>query len=201
MSTLPADITAKISIFVAIAPAVYPRGFRESVISSFFHSRLGSAAVSFVFGSESMLQLTKVSQRILSKSFFAAAVRNSLYYLFSCESRNISLDRQIELFQHVFSSSSVKCVKHWLQIIQSGYLGRYDTRDEYDISKINNAVAIIHGTSDELVNSEKLIKQLQNCVLYKQVVDFEHLELIWADYAHKKVFPSVVKILMMHNKI
>ena len=168
-------------------------------MATFFSSSYSGTVVSLVFGSGPMMQLTQVSQQILSKSFFACAVRYSLYYLFSCQSVNISRDRQIELFQHVYSPCSVKCVKHWLQIIHSGRLAGYrDGRDEaeaYHISNVSVPVAVIYGSSDELVEAKSVVKHLKNCVMHKEISQLEHLELIWSDGADVDVFPFILQLL------
>ena len=164
-----------------------------------------------------MLRLTKVSKRILSKTFFSAAVRHSLGYLFSCHCNNISPDRQTELFQHVYSTSSVKCVQHWLQIIQAGCLCGFQSSthresscstsssrsdggrgqvQSYDVSRITTPVAVIYGATDALVDATAVIAQLGTCCIHAQeVAHFEHLDLIWADNAPAEVFSSVVELL------
>jgi lysosomal acid lipase/cholesteryl ester hydrolase len=211
LSAASPELSGKISVFIALAPAVFPCGFRDSLVSSFFSSGNSEAIVSFVFGSGAMLRLTKVSQRILSKACFASAVRHSLHYLFSCQSNNISRDRQTEMFQHVYSPSSVQCVQHWLQIIRSGQLCRYSnsTRSSnssgpgqvYDVSGITTPVALIHGASDELVDAESLIQQLKTCVMHKKIAKFEHLELVWADSAHIEIFPSILELLQAYKPL
>ena len=165
------------------------------MVSKFFSSPFSGYVTSTVFGSGAMLHLTQVSQQIFSKTFFACAVRFSLHYLFSCQSNNISHDRQVELFQHVYSPSSVKCVKHWLQIIQSGSLSKYDHGQSYQIPQITVPVAVIFGSTDALVEAKSLVNHLGNCVMHKEISQFEHLELIWADKAHVEVFPTVLELL------
>lgn len=201
LSTASPTLCQKISIFVALAPAVFPRGFRDSLISSFFSSGNSEAAVNFVFGTGAMLRLTAVSRRMLSKGFFASAVRHSLSYLFSCSTLNISPGRQQELFQHVYSPSSVKCVLHWLQIIQAGRLSRFGRStggEMYDLSCITAPVAVIYGAADELVDAERVVGELNTCVMAKSIPHFEHLELLWADQACSLVFPTIVELLSKH---
>jgi lysosomal acid lipase/cholesteryl ester hydrolase len=203
LSCASPSLAEKVSLFIALAPAVYPLGFRDSLVSSFFSfSTCSEAIINLVFGSGAMLTLTGVSQRILSKSFFASAVSCSLHYLFSCTCDNISIDRRKELFQHVYSPSSVKCVKHWLQNIKAGCLIKYNcTAHVYDVSRITSPVAVIHGEFDQLIDAERVIRHIKTCVLHKKVPCYEHLDLLWSDRAHIDIFPVILDLLRAHKSL
>lgn len=190
------DLCEKISLFVALAPAAFPRGFRDTLVQSLFAVN-SKSIVSLVFGSEAMLALTAATRRVLSKSFFACAVRHALWYLFASTSALISKDRQIELFQHVYSPSSVKCVQHWMQIMQSRQLCNFESRP-YDISLISCPVALVSGEADQLVDAKRVATNVKNCVSFKAIPDYEHLDLIWSDDAFHKVFPHVIQLINSH---
>lgn len=66
---------------------------------------------------------------------------------------------------------------------------------EYDLSRLHVPTAIFYGGKDTVIDVDSLIKVLPNCVKLIKVEEFEHLCVIWADSALKKIFPQMVEVL------
>lgn len=113
----------KVSIFIALAPAVRSPGLRNNPMLSLIQNN--SVFFQLVFGYRSMLPSVPIWQSILSPEVLSYAVQYTMLYLFGWKCSNMSPSRCISLFQHCYSYSSVKCVSHWFQVILSGGLGTY----------------------------------------------------------------------------
>lgn len=55
--------------------------------------------------------------------------------------------------------------------------------------------AIFYGGKDTVIDVDSLITVLPYCVKLTKVDEYEHLCVIWADSAVKKIFPEVVEVL------
>jgi lysosomal acid lipase/cholesteryl ester hydrolase len=216
------EMCAKVSVFVALAPPIFPVGAK-------YKSVLMEAAqhlpffINMLFGWKAMLPVVPSCQRICSKRVFANMVATSMSHLFGWAGTRISRDRKRDLFQHVYSPSSVKIVVHWFQMIVEGRLCYYkpftwssvfgrlfrraddksidgvNERPAYDLSKISCPVAAIAGASDHVINPFPIESAVQKCVKMHIEPDYEHLDLIWADDAHEKIFPAVIDALKTYN--
>lgn len=145
-----------------------------------------------------MLSIAIWWQRTVSRTFFVKTIDVSMGYLFSWKSSQMSLKRKLEVYPHIYSGASVKCVVHWFQMMQSGRLSLFGDCPAghyvpvtYDLAKVSCPVAIVHGGSDHLVEVESLKHTLPNVVLVLQEEKYEHLDTIWADTAKDSVFPKV----------
>jgi lysosomal acid lipase/cholesteryl ester hydrolase len=120
------SLHSKISTFIALSPAFKTSGLSSSWIQFFLH--LFPSLTFTLFGHCDMLACCLFFRQILSKNFFAHIISYALRFLFHWSCQNISSQRRVELFQYCYSSSSVKCVDHWFQIIQSGSLKNYSSQ-------------------------------------------------------------------------
>jgi lysosomal acid lipase/cholesteryl ester hydrolase len=204
-SNIP-KVCDKISIFIALGPAVRSPGMRGSILLSFIQSN--SLFFQLVFGYRAMLPSVPIWQSILSPSLFHTTVRISMYYLFGWKCLNMSPSRSIKLFQHCYSNSSVKCVSHWFQAILSGGLGAFNhshsTNNKakphqlHDISQIFCPVAIIYGEEDKLIDATVIPSIVKSCVFSHKEPLYEHLDMIWADTACNNIFPLVYNQLQLY---
>jgi pimeloyl-ACP methyl ester carboxylesterase len=176
-----------------------------------------------------MLSIVPSCQKVCSRKFFAKIVAIAMDHLFGWKGAKISLERKAELFQHVFSPSSVKIVVHWFQMILSKRLtyyqhpsflssvfnlrktkatnrtpssagcGHNSSCSYYDLSKVSCPVAVIAGASDGVIDAARVRDSIPNCALFHLEPEYEHLDLIWADDAHEKIFPLILEQLKKHN--
>ncbi|CAE7621701.1 unnamed protein product [Symbiodinium microadriaticum] len=117
------ELGRRVSIFVALAPAVCSPGLNDPNLAALLHS--DHNILNSAFGKGSMLASCEVWRAVLSRSMFASVVERAMLLLFGWRCLNISPTRRVAIFQHAYSFSSVKCVIQWFQIIKSGALGRF----------------------------------------------------------------------------
>lgn len=87
----------------------------RSALTSIVEANLGF--LNLLFGRRHILAMTHSWQRILSPQRFVAVVDRSMRYLFGWDTREIDPARKLTLYRHIFSLSSVKLVKHWMQVM------------------------------------------------------------------------------------
>ena len=185
----------KVSLFIALAPAVKTAPV-DGVINHIAHTYPN--LISKIFGKLSMLSQVHGWKRLLSPEAFEKVCSYSMQLLFGWSCSEMSLKRRIELYQHIFSSSSVQCVEHWFHIMRNGgLLCTYGTRDvvQYDIGRISCPIAVLSGGRDYLVDAS-IIPLLSNTCFYTHNQNqYEHLDLIWADSAEQHIFTRVISLI------
>lgn len=160
------DIAAKISHFAALSPAVTVRGLSRSLVSS-----LISANADFLyalFGRHAMLGSAYAWQRIMSPALHVRTIDLCLRYLFDWDTSELHEDEKMNMYAHIFSLSSVKCVVHWFQIIRSGRFAMFADRDQsryhvppaYDVTTIPIPVSLFIGGKDTTIDGERLVRLL-----------------------------------------
>jgi lysosomal acid lipase/cholesteryl ester hydrolase len=238
-------LQTKISLFIALSPALKTTGLSSSFLQ-FLLQQFPSLTFS-LFGRLDMLSCCIFFRQILSKHFFSHIIYTAMNFLFHWSCENISFTRQLELFQYCYSSSSVKCVDHWFQIIQSGSIQNYrphtsDTsvrgchsnvdsqnqdkrcvvdstersveRDDDEngtdvkyhfrsgqMPQMDCPVALFYGGQDTLIveNIHEVLEDLQASLQYHHCEpSYEHLDMIWADNAHQKIFPKIIEQMKQH---
>ena len=116
------QLSRKVSIFVALAPAVSSPGLHDDVLAGALSAE---GVVYGLLGRGAVLPSCELWRSVLSRRVFACAVEKAMQVLFGWSCGNICPSRRLALFQHAYSPSSVKCVVHWFQIIQAGALGSF----------------------------------------------------------------------------
>jgi lysosomal acid lipase/cholesteryl ester hydrolase len=207
LSSMP-ELNSQVSLFIALAPAVRSPGISNTYLASLINSN--QHVLYSLFGRQAMLPMCRTWQRILSRKMFAMTVQGAMRILFGWRSEKISKYRKEELYQYVYSPSSVKCVSQWFQIIRTGYLSPYEEENKdqqpdrppsvvYDISKVVCPVAVLYGKADALIDASMAIRSLPNCVYIHCEEGYEHLDLIWADCAPERIFTRVLEQLSQHH--
>ena len=76
-----------------------------------------------------------------------------------------------------------------------------DDSKVYEISDISTKVAVFAGGADALIDphfiEEELTKNGNHISTYIEP-SYEHLDLLWADDAHSKIFPKIIQLLKKH---
>ena len=225
--------THDIAAFIALAPAIKVKGLSHNFLADLVQARSH-----LLLGNTSCLSSTLLWREFLSPKAFSALNVVAMEYLFGWHSRNISLDRRVQFFQHIFSNTSAKIVKHWFQIIacNDGIVSEYDDNNKnksrsrsnqrhartssrpwllswlkntdknsefegkneenlYDISAITCPIAVFAGSADHLIDPMYIQNKNSNCILTHIEEGYEHLDMIWGDSAHEKIFPKVVEVI------
>ncbi|KAG5188367.1 lipase [Tribonema minus] len=201
-AALSADtaLQARVALFAALSPAARAKGLSKSVLTTLVQTNL--RFINVLFGRRRMLPMTVMWQNILSRTQFVRAIDCAMWYLFSWSNSQVSHARKCQLYPHIYSFASVKCVVHWFQMIRSRRLAMFDdTQDpayapvSYDITLIRCPVAVMFGGRDLIVECESLSAELPNCVLSHCEDKYEHLDTMWADTAKDAIFPRLHALL------
>eukprot|EP00808_Paulinella_micropora_P029055 g75982.t1 len=65
----------------------------------------------------------------------------------------------------------------------------------YELQKIACPVAVVAGAADRLIDPTHLAESVPDCIFSHLEPGLEHLDLLWADEAHAKVFPHITRLL------
>eukprot|EP00904_Undaria_pinnatifida_P003045 jgi/Undpi1/12741/HiC_scaffold_6.g02409.m1 len=195
------DLLEKVCLFVALSPAARANHLSKSLLLSLVQANL--SFIYLLFGKRRMLPVALAWQRMMSREFFVTTIDVAMGYLFTWKSNQMSPSRKLEVYPHIYSYSSVKCVVHWFQMMCSGKLCMFADAPAsqyvpviYDVSKVSCPVAIVYGGSDYLVEVEALKATLPNVVMSIREEKYEHLDTMWADTAKDNVFPRVEALIM-----
>ncbi|KAJ2784559.1 cholesterol esterase [Coemansia javaensis] len=117
-------LNARVSRFVALAPASTPRGFHNTVVDYF--TKATPQMLYLLFGRRRAMSLVYFWINLLPRDMYVAALDTCVRLLFGWTMRNLSHETKCITYWHLYSYTSVKAIVHWMQIIHSGELQMYD---------------------------------------------------------------------------
>ncbi|GAM16909.1 hypothetical protein SAMD00019534_000840, partial [Acytostelium subglobosum LB1] len=214
------SLASKVDLFIALAPVATVKGFSNPMIDSLARSR--PDFIFLLFGKKSMLPSTTFWRNTLPKHFFVACIDWAINFLFNWQTTNLSPEEKPMLYSHIFSTSSVKSVVHWFQIIQTNRFQMFDdmllgiTPNEnsnqphryhgrvipgYHPGQILTKCALFFGGADTLPNTKALLRHLprDKVVFVHEEETYEHLDFMWAKDANKKIFSKILKLMKSNN--
>ncbi|KAL5117026.1 cholesterol esterase [Pleosporales sp. CAS-2024a] len=201
----------KVDVFVALAPAMSPKGVASGTVDSFV--KASPDILYLAFGRKSILPSTTMWQSILYPPIFVRLIDASLRFLFDWTSVNISPQQKLAAYPHLYSFTSTKSVVHWFQIIRNGVFQMYDDEAPnpvmsnrskyYKVAKfptknIKTPIVLVYGGSDSLVDINVMLKELPRHTVAKEIPHYEHLDFLWAQSVNELVFPHVFEALEKH---
>jgi lysosomal acid lipase/cholesteryl ester hydrolase len=113
-------------------------------------------------------------------------------------------------YAHLYSSTSVKSVVHWFQIMRHAAFQMYDddfsppvvrtTISSYRPARfptknIVTPIVLLYGDADSLVHIETMLNQLPEHTIAKPLRTYEHLDILWGENVHRDVIPEVLNTL------
>ena len=207
------NISNKISLFIALAPAISIPKMQHSLNSytkMIYHYGIKNWPMSFfdyMFGKQSIFAFAQYCQQHFPIILFVILVRIVMFIAFGWTCNLISLKKQCTCFKYIYSPGSVKNAFHWYQISEQGGLcifnNYYDTQvtnKRYDLTAITKEtcpIALISGDCDTVIVTDSLHQLLPNAniVLDHHIEGYEHLDMLWADDVHLKVNPFVMSMM------
>ncbi|GMM47724.1 sterol esterase [Pichia kluyveri] len=159
------DLNNKIEKLILIAPATTPKKLSNWLINSIIN--FDPELIYKLFGKKILMKSVLFWRNITYPPMFIKLIDLPNDLLFNWKSKNIDIIQKLISYYHLYSTTSVKCVVHWFQIIKSKKFQMYQERDyfqpfEYPTSetiKISK-ILIIYGMNDSLVDIDILINQL-----------------------------------------
>ncbi|KAL7753319.1 cholesterol esterase [Sorochytrium milnesiophthora] len=205
-------LNSKIRLACCLAPTGKPHGVRESLVTSLIKS--SPHLLFLLFGRKAAIPSAIFWRRMLSREIFVRALDQCMHLLFNWSNSQMTFDEKIAHYAHLYSPASVKSVVHWFQIIRSGFFQMYDdapgflnaqsmthVAPRYPLSNIKTPIALFYGAADTLSDISFLIADLPKPAFVLKVMDYEHLDCIWASSAHKIVFPGVIGVMALFGRL
>ena len=197
------DLNSKIERIIAISPATTPKGLHSKFLDIFLKS---SPKMLFLLFSRRVLMPSVLFwQKVMYPPFFDTSIDISNWMLFKWRLLNIDRLQKICSYAHLYSSTSVKTVVHWFQIMLSGNFHMYHSDMsglsvwlpvQYPLKNISIPIHLIYGTVDSLVDIDVMESQLpKKFTSSHAVLDHEHLDNIWGRDVRSVVFPLVLAAL------
>ncbi|KAI9305964.1 Alpha/Beta hydrolase protein [Cunninghamella echinulata] len=208
-------LNEQINLFIALAPATTPEGLNHPLIDAFV--KAAPAVVYLIFGRRVPLGLAMFWQRIVSPPIFVRIIDSCVRFLFGWQGRNMTPEQKLVSYQHLYSSTSVKSLVHWFQIIRTGQFQMFDEMPsrlpfkrssvvtdhvppKFPTKQITTPIALFYGKSDSLVSIEELSADLPQPLAYvKSIKKWEHLDFLWAKQIDSIVFPDILALLHHFN--
>lgn len=201
-------LNSKISHLIAIAPAMTPERLHNVIADSFAKST--PRLMYLFFGRNIVLPSAVVWQRTTHPHLFSVIIDICNRLLFNWKSLNIKPKQKEICYAKLYSTTSVKCIVHWFQILRSQRFQMFEESDDmfnsltrpYLIANfptrtnIKVPILLLYGSSDLLVDIDVMKRNLPpNGVFDIKVENHEHLDLIWADDVDVLVFNQVIKFI------
>lgn len=199
------ELNRKIDQLIAISPATTPHGLYSKFLDILLKS---SPNVTYLLFSRRVLMPSCLFwQKIMYPPLFDKVIDLSNYMLFNWKSFNISKLQKLSSYAHLYSTTSVKCVVHWFQVMSSKNFQMYfDTTTSsslsgvhpvsYPLKNIQIPIHLIYGTTDSLVDIDVMRSQLpKRTTTMVPVQNHEHLDNLWGEDVFEAVFKQVLQYL------
>ncbi|RLV93652.1 Sterol esterase TGL1 [Spathaspora sp. JA1] len=194
------DLNQKIDQLIAISPATTPHGLYSKFLDILLKS---SPNITYLMFSRKVLMPSCLFwQKIMYPPLFDNMIDISNYWLFNWKAENIDKLQKLSSYAHLYSTTSVKCVVHWFQVMSSKNFQMYHDSHttlsglnpiSYPLKNIQIPIHLIYGSADSLVDIEVMKSQLPDkTTTVHPVPNYEHLDNLWGRNAAEYVFKEVL---------
>lgn len=193
----------KIDQMIAISPATTPHGLYSKFLDILL--KASPSLVYLLFLRKILMPSVILWQQLMYPPFFDTMIDISNYMLFNWRLKNITKMQKLASYAHLYSTTSVKCVVHWFQVISSRRFQMFrDSQTSmsgfspiyYPLKNIKVPIHLIYGELDSLVDIEVMKKQLPlSTTTTLSVPGHEHLDNIWGHDIKEMVFKHVLACL------
>ncbi|KAI3402411.2 TGL1 [Candida oxycetoniae] len=201
--SINAELTHKIDQLIAISPATTPHGLYSRFLDILLKS---SPNITYLLFSRKVLMPSCLFwQKIMYPPLFDSVIDISNYMLFNWKATNISKLQKLASYAHLYSTTSVKCVVHWFQVMSCKNFQMYHDSPvsfsglspmSYPLRNIKVPIHLIYGTTDSLVDIDVMKSQLPSSNTTTFAVEgHEHLDNLWGTDVYETVFKQVLVYL------
>lgn len=193
----------KVDKIIAISPATTPHGLYSKFLDILLKS--SPNLIYILFSRKVLMPSVLFWERVMYPPFFDTSIDISNYMLFNWRSLNIDKVQKVASYAHLYSTTSVKTVVQWFQIMASKNFQMYhDTSGtisnlnpvSYPLKNIRIPISLIYGNCDSLVDIDVMKNQLPNDNVQSYCVNgHEHLDNLWGRDVETTVFPLVLAAL------
>lgn len=211
--SLSEELNRKVSQFIAISPAMTPKGLHNRIADTLAKS--SPRFMYLFFGHRIVLPTAVLWQRTLHPKLFGFLVDFGNRFLFNWKALNITPRQKIASYSKLYSTTSVKSIVHWFQILQYQRFQVFEASDDiinsiyrpYQIAtfptrtNIKIPILLIYGGIDSLVDISVMKENLpENTVFDIKVENHEHLDLLWGHDVDSLVIARVIKFIQFFDE-
>lgn len=212
--SLNEKLNDKVSHFIAIAPAMTPKGLHNRIVDTIAKS--SPTLMYLFFGRNIILPSAVTWQRTIHPNIFNKLIDISNRILFNWKSFNITNEQKIACYAKLYSTTSVKSIVHWFQILRSQKFSIFEESDNmfnsltrpYQVAtfptrtNIKIPILLIYGGNDLLVDIKVMKRNLPTTLVFDVKVDnHEHLDLIWGQYTDTLVISKLLKFIQFFDNV
>eukprot|EP01102_Stenamoeba_stenopodia_P023063 TRINITY_DN9816_c0_g1_i1.p1 TRINITY_DN9816_c0_g1~~TRINITY_DN9816_c0_g1_i1.p1 ORF type:complete len:662 (+),score=136.39 TRINITY_DN9816_c0_g1_i1:41-2026(+) len=214
------DLAAQVNLFIPLAPVAYISKC-AGILRVF--AKLRTEAMFRIFGGKDFMTDTKRLNEVLPGMVAPipgiSGAFTSVFLGSFCgwNPDNYNIKRLPVMLANSPGGVSVKTICHWAQLARAQVFCKYDYGKDknrevynspkppsYDVSRINIPIAIFSGGSDKFtrrVDLGRLLQELRpNCIVYHQHEPiYGHMDFIWGEDAHIKIYPKVVDLINRYS--
>ncbi|KAK2459481.1 hypothetical protein APHAL10511_008515 [Amanita phalloides] len=186
------ELKNRINLLIALAPAMSP-----AIATSSLHglTTLSPAFAFRIFGRKSFFPPINIFQSTLHPFTFSRAMDAAILWLFGFRSANISVQQKVAAYAHLYSSTSVKVIVHWFQIMRHATFCRYDGR-KFPTKSIETPIVLVYGDYDGLLDIDAMLSELPAInIVARRLSGYEHLDILWGNKVDVDVLPLVIEAL------
>lgn len=206
--SLSPELNRKVSHFIAIAPAMTPKRLHNPVVDVFAKS--SPELMYLFFGRKIILPSAVVWQRTVHPTIFNILIDIGNRVLFNWHAQNISPEQKLVSYSKLYSTTSVKSIVHWFQILRSQRFQMFEESDNvfnsltrpYQIAtfptktNISIPILLMWGGTDSLVDINVMKRNLpRHNVFDVEVKNHEHLDLLWGKDIDQLVISKVLRFI------
>ncbi|KAI8899734.1 Alpha/Beta hydrolase protein [Globomyces pollinis-pini] len=172
------ELNDKVNHFIALAPAMKPKKIKNQSFTNIMNY-FGAELLYWILGSHSFISLAEYLPKIsLAVNRFLIRWFVQLVLHWQMEKFG-DYDRQLKLYEHLFSTTSVQNFVHWFQIINNESFSTFQSHPErnsieYPTKNIRTKMSLFCGCNDNISDPEYLRSQLPKHAEF-YFVDYEHL--------------------------
>lgn len=211
--SLSEELNMKVSQFIAISPAMTPRGLHNRIADALVKSSPGFMYL--FFGHRIVLPTAVLWQRTLHPKLFNWFIDVGNRFLFNWQALNITPRQKLASYSKLYSTTSVKSIVHWFQILRAQKFQMFEESDDiinslyrpYQIAtfptktNIKIPILLIYGGIDSLVDINAMKDLLPARTVFDIEVDnHEHLDLLWGHDVDSLVIARVIKFIRFFDE-
>ncbi|EGV63199.1 cholesterol esterase [Yamadazyma tenuis] len=192
------ELNSKIDKIIAISPATTPHGLYSKFLDIVI--KASPDIIYLLFSRKILMPSIQFWQKIMYPPLFNTSIDISNYMLFNWKAKNITRIQKLCSYSHLYSTTSVKTVVHWFQIMKNKNFQMYIDNNyyptTYPLKNITIPIYLIYGDSDSLVDISVMKRQLPSELGASVAVQgHEHLDNLWGVDVNPNVFSHVLRFM------
>lgn len=170
------ELALRVRTILLFSPVLKPRMKHHKLLHWVLRSRISD----LILGRKDLLRPVELTRKLMPQKWFSWLCYTIAGSIFGWRMDHIGGAVRDRMYQSIASTTSVKVLKHWLQISASGTFADFDHTDPIEWLPSSPPVVAITGSDDHLADSSDLITFLEHTdFTLHSIPGYEHIETIW----------------------